>query len=85
MVRSRAKLPAFTSSNQTEIRQKIWNERRLELAFEHDRWSDLVRTRKAEEAMKANGKPFNAAKHYLFPVHTNQLIQIPGFEQNPNW
>lgn len=84
-VRSRVKLPAYTSSNQAEIRNKIWNERRLELAFEHDRWSDLVRTRKAEEAMKANGKDFKPAKHYLFPVHTNQLIQIPGFEQNPGW
>lgn len=85
LVRNRAKLANFTSTNQTEIRQKIWNERRLELAFEHDRWFDLVRTRQGETAMKANGKPFEAAKHYLFPVHTNQLIQIPGFEQNPGW
>lgn len=84
-VRTRAKLPAFTSTNQGEIRNKIWNERRLELAFEHDRWFDLVRTRQAETAMKANGKPFKADRHYLFPVHTNQLIQIPGFEQNPGW
>jgi len=84
-VRNRAKLPDFTSTNQGEIRNKIWNERRLELAFEHDRWSDLVRTRQAEAAMRAYGKDFKPAKHYLFPVHTNQLIQTPGFEQNPGW
>jgi hypothetical protein len=30
-------------------------ERRLELAFEHDRWFDLVRTGQAEAAMAADG------------------------------
>jgi len=84
IVRNRAKLPDYTSSNQTDVRQKIWNERRLELAFEHDRWSDLVRTGKAEAAMKANGKPF-LQKHYLFPIPNNQIIQTPNFVQNLGW
>jgi hypothetical protein len=84
-VRNRAKLANYTSSSQGDIRTKIWSERRLELAFEHDRWFDLVRTRQAETAMKANGKAFDAGKHYLFPIHVNQLIQIPSFVQNPGW
>src|SRR5690606_25929215 len=36
--------------------QQIWNERRWEMAMEHDRWFDLVRTGQAQSAMAADGK-----------------------------
>ena len=83
-VRSRVKLANSTASGQVAIRQAIWKERRLELAMEHDRWFDLVRTKQAEAAMKAAGKPF-VAKHYLFPIPDNQLIQTPDMVQNTGW
>ena len=66
------------------LRAAIWKERRLELAFEHDRWFDLVRTKQAETAMPAAGKNFQQ-KHYLFPIPNNQLIQTPEMQQNPGW
>ncbi|MFD1164880.1 RagB/SusD family nutrient uptake outer membrane protein [Sphingobacterium daejeonense] len=83
-IRSRVKLPNSTATGQTAIRQAIWKERRLELAMEHDRWFDLVRTKQAEAAMKAAGKPFQA-KHYLFPIPDNQIIQTPDMIQNTGW
>ena len=67
------------------MRKAIWHERRLELAFEHDRWFDLVRTGEAESVMKAHGKPFIKGKHELFPVSNTQLLDTPSLGQNPGW
>ena len=84
-VRQRAKLDNITTTNQADLRKAIWNERRLELAFEHDRWADLIRTGQAAEAMTAAGKKFVVGKHELFPIPNQQLLEVPSLEQNPNW
>jgi hypothetical protein len=84
-IRNRVELADVTTTNKDELRKAIWHERRLELAFEHDRWFDLIRTGEAESAMKADGKPFVKGKHELFPIPNQQLIEIPGLGQNPNW
>ncbi|MGJ1205986.1 RagB/SusD family nutrient uptake outer membrane protein [Sphingobacterium lactis] len=84
IVRSRVKLPNSTASGQAAIRTAVWKERRLELAFEHDRWFDLIRTKQAEAAMKANGKTFQT-RNLLFPIPDNQLIQTPDMTQNTGW
>lgn len=83
-VRTRVKLPNVTTTDQTQLRQLIWKERRLELAFEHDRWFDLVRTQQAKTAMAANGKTF-LDKMMLFPIPENQRIQTPEITQNTGW
>jgi len=44
MVRARAGLGATTAAGQADMRTAIFNERRVELAFENKRWFDLVRT-----------------------------------------
>lgn len=85
LVHTRAQLAALTTTDQAELRKAIWNERRLELAMEHDRWFDLVRTGQAKEAMAADGKTFVAGKHELFPIPNDQLVQTPGLGQNPQW
>ncbi len=66
--------------------QSIWKERRLEMAMEHDRWFDLVRTGQAQVAMALDGKTFVTGKHELFPIPQEQisasngrLIQNPGY------
>ncbi|WP_437918627.1 RagB/SusD family nutrient uptake outer membrane protein [Sphingobacterium sp. LRF_L2] len=84
IVRERVDLPDASTTDQTLLRQAIWKERRLELAFEHDRWFDLVRTKQAATAMAAAGKSFQD-KHYLFPIPDNQLIQTPEMVQNTGW
>lgn len=84
-VRDRVELPAVTTTDQAELRRAIWKERRLELAFEHDRWFDLVRTGQGQEAMAADGKTFVVGRHELFPIPNQQLIDTPEMTQNPNW
>lgn len=84
-VRNRVGLSEVTMTGQVELRQAIWKERRLELAFEHDRWFDLIRTGQAGEVMRAHGKPFEDGKHELFPIPNDQLIQTPEMTQNPGW
>ncbi|WP_104380964.1 RagB/SusD family nutrient uptake outer membrane protein [Sphingobacterium sp. HMA12] len=83
-VRKRVKLAEVTTTDQAQLRQLIWKERRLELAFEHDRWFDLIRTKQAKAAMAADGKTFQD-KMFLFPIPENQLIQTPEMPQNSGW
>ena len=85
VVRDRVNLPAITTTSPTELRNLIWKERRLELAFEHDRWFDLVRTGQAQQAMQANGKTFVVGKHELFPIPNLQINQTPAMTQNPGY
>jgi len=81
LVRARVSLPPI--ANPTV--QQIWAERRLELAMEHDRWFDLLRTGQAKSAMAADGKTFIEGKHELFPIPNDQLIQTPEMTQNSGW
>ena len=60
-VRQRAGLADCTVSGQDAIREAIFQERRVELAFENKRWLDLVRSGKAEEVMKAYGLDVHCA------------------------
>lgn len=85
-IRSRAGLNATTAASQTDLRQAIWKERRVELAMEHDRFWDLVRTGRAAQVMQAAGKNFVAGKHELLPVPSLQ-IQLSGglLDQNPGY
>ncbi len=64
----------------------VWKERRVELAFEHDRYFDLVRQGRAGEVLRAQGKNFVDNKNELFPIPQNQidlsgglLVQNPGY------
>lgn len=85
-VRSRVSLPDVTTTDQTQLRLAIWNERRLELAFEHDRWFDLVRQGRAGQVMRAAGKPFVDGKHELFPIPEAQIDVSGGaLTQNPGY
>lgn len=66
--------------------QSIWNERRWEMAMEHDRWFDLIRTGQAQAAMSANGKSFLVGTHELFPIPQDQITASGGrLAQNPGY
>ncbi|RAV28386.1 RagB/SusD family nutrient uptake outer membrane protein [Sinomicrobium soli] len=84
-VRDRVDLPLIETADQGQLRELIWKERRLELAFEHDRWFDLIRTGQAGQVMRAHGKPFEDGKHELFPIPNDQINQTPEMTQNPGW
>ncbi len=81
LVRARVNLAPIASPK----KEDIWKERRLEFAFEHDRWFDINRTGQGKVAMSAHGKNYVVGKHELFPIPNSQLIQTPKMTQNPNW
>lgn len=65
----------------------VWQERRVELAMEHDRFWDLVRQGRAAQVMQASGKiNFVAGKHELLPIPNNEILLSGGsLEQNPGY
>ncbi|MGK9117163.1 RagB/SusD family nutrient uptake outer membrane protein [Olivibacter jilunii] len=79
-------VPNITVTDQAQLRQLIWNERRLELAMEHDRFFDLVRTGRAGEVLRAHGKNFVDGKHELFPIPQDEIAASGGvLVQNPGY
>ena len=81
MVRVRAGL-----SNVTASQTAIWNERRVELALEHDRFFDLVRQGRAAQVMIASGKSFKAGTNELLPIPSTQISLSGGLlTQNPGY
>ncbi len=88
-VRERAGLGrTFSSSDKDAIREAIFKERRVELAFENKRWLDLVRSGKAEQVMKDYGNRVKAnPQAYYFPngytVPTSAYTNIPIFYKLP--
>ncbi len=85
-VRNRAGLANTTAVSQLDMRMAIYKERRLELAMEHDRWFDLVRTGQAQSAMAANGKTFKVGTHEVFPIPNKFILEAKGLaSQNPGY
>ncbi|WP_294282539.1 RagB/SusD family nutrient uptake outer membrane protein [uncultured Chryseobacterium sp.] len=85
-VRNRAGLANTTATTQANMRTAIYKERRLELAMEHDRWFDLVRTGQAQAAMAANGKTFKVGTHEVFPIPNKFILEAKGLAaQNPGY
>ena len=64
--------------------EDIWEERRLELAGEQDRYWDLLRTGQAASVLSNKG--FQSGKHELYPIPQIE-IDLSGdqLEQNPGW
>lgn len=68
-VRSRAGLAPLNGLGQAAMKDAIMAERRVELAFENKRWTDLVRTGTAVEVMTAFGQRVKAnPQDYYFPA-----------------
>jgi len=67
-VRTRAGLANTTASGQATMRETIFKERRVELAFENKRWFDLTRTGRVKEIIGAYGAKVKAnTAAYYFP------------------
>jgi hypothetical protein len=67
-----------TGLTQAGVLAAIARERRLELAFEGDRWPDLVRTGQAVVL----GVP---AQQTVLPIPQNDMDTAPGLTQNPGY
>jgi starch-binding outer membrane protein, SusD/RagB family len=67
-VRIRAGLANTKAVSQNEMRDAVYQERRVELAFENKRWFDLVRTGRAVEIITAYGNRLKANQvAYYYP------------------
>jgi hypothetical protein len=85
-IRTRAGLANTTAVLQGDVRTAIWKERRVEMAMEHDRFFDLVRTGQAQAAFAVDGKTFVTGKHELFPLPQAFIAQTGGLStQNPGY
>ncbi len=91
MVRDRARgnrpmtvLPRRTTTDQAQLRQFIWHERRVELAMEQHRWFELVRTGQAAAKLGPSG--FQTGKHELFPIPQSEIdLSAGALMQNPGY
>lgn len=88
MIRERARggnnsvLPKITTTNITELRTKIHQERRIELAMEWERFFDLIRWDEAKTVIPN----FVVGKHDLFPIPQTEIDKSSGvITQNPGY
>ncbi|MBX2889396.1 MAG: RagB/SusD family nutrient uptake outer membrane protein [Saprospiraceae bacterium] len=83
---SQVVLPDVTVTDQALLRERIYRERRAELAMEQHRWFDLLRWGRAEQVMQAVGKNFVAPKHWLLPIPQSEVDLTDGsIRQNPGY
>ncbi|MBX7126613.1 MAG: RagB/SusD family nutrient uptake outer membrane protein [Cyclobacteriaceae bacterium] len=89
-VRARARdgaagvLPDISDTNQATLRDKIFHERRVELALEGHRFWDLVRTGRAAAVLGPLG--FIAGKHELLAIPQTEIdLSQKVLTQNPGW
>lgn len=80
-------LPDITATDQATLRTAIRQERRVELAMEHDRFFDIVRWGIAQDVLQAAGKTnFINSRDVLLPIPQTQIDLSAGkLTQNPGY
>lgn len=87
-VRARAGLPEVHGLPKDAFREKVLHERRMELAFEGERWFDLVRVKQGQyglDFLHAIGKVNATSKHLLLPIPQKERDANPNLTQNPGY
>lgn len=98
-VRNRAGLDDLAGNlNQSEFRDAIIHEQRVELAFENHRWFHLLRTGRAIDAMTIHGEIHQGIQPHLqepayiieeykliYPIPQREMTLNPNLDQNPGW
>lgn len=82
-IRTRAGLPSLTTTDVPDLaafKARLFNDRRLELAYEGHEWFDLVRTDRINEVL---GISDNTKK--LWPVPAVEQLRNPKLTQNPGY
>ncbi|TAN16708.1 MAG: RagB/SusD family nutrient uptake outer membrane protein [Chitinophagaceae bacterium] len=88
-VRARANLPAIQPGlSQTVFQDTVLHERRMELAFEGQRWFDLIRIDNGNYALQffhSIGKTNFTRKFLLLPIPQVEIDANPHLTQNPGY
>lgn len=82
VVRDRADLDPITTTTQSELREIIYHERRIELVFEGHRFFDLKRQGRAAAVLGPLG--YQVGVHEYFPIPQEELDLNPNLTQYPN-
>ena len=91
-VRDRAGLPPVSGLSTEDMRAEIQHERRVEMAFEGQRWFDLITTGVADE--KINGiveedpaviRAFTPGRNELLPIPDSERALNQNLSQNPGY
>jgi hypothetical protein len=76
-------LPPVTTTDQTQLRNAIWHERRVELAMEFDRYFDVIRQGRGLAVFGPKGW---TAKNEVWPIPQNEIDLSAGvLTQNPGY
>lgn len=87
-VRIRAGLPAVSGMSQPQFKEKVFHERRMELAFEGQCWFDLIRIDNGQwglDFLHSVGRLNASAKHLLFPIPLKEIESNPNLKQNTGY
>lgn len=87
-VRARAGLSAVSGLTQANFKEKVLHERRMELAFEGQRWFDMIRINDGQYALDflhSIGKTNATSKHLLWPIPQKERDSNPNLTQNPGY
>ncbi len=96
-VRNRAGLSSLSSLSQTEFREAVQQEMRVELAFENHRWFNLLRMDDTIEIMTEHGEEekdmksnvsesaYNIQEYKLLYPIPEREVRLNNIEQNPGW
>lgn len=90
LVRARARggnagaLPKITTTDQATLRAAIYQERRVELALEFDRYFDVIRQGRGKEVFGVRG--WKEGKNEVWPIPQNEVDKSGGLlTQNPGY
>ena len=88
-VRNRAGLPNIASGlSKADFKNAVLKERRVELAFEGQRWFDLIRVNNGQyglDFLHSIGKTNATSKHLLYPIPQIEIDRNPKLTQNPGY
>lgn len=96
-VRERAGLDPVSNLSDSDFRDAVYHEQRVELAFENHRWFQLVRTDQAIEVMTRHGEEekehksrlsnaaYNIQDHMLLYPIPEREVRLNDISQNDGW
>lgn len=79
VIRNRAGLPPTEAADYNALKLAVQHERRFELAFECQRWADLVRTKTATLVLGID------EDYTLFPIPLSEMQTNNNMKQNPGY
>lgn len=87
-VRRRAGLEDVSGLTEDDFEVAVLKERRMELAFEGQRWFDLIRIEGGQyglDFLHSIGKSNATSKHLLFPIPQKEIDNNPNLTQNSGY